>query len=301
MVLARAVDDRLHLLYRKGQLRGRLLSGLGQEAIPVGVALATRATDPICPLHRDLGAHLVRGTTVETVLLHYLGRATGPSGGRDGDLHMGEWSRRVFPMVSHLPDSWPVAVGFGLAAKLRGGPEVTVAFCGDGATSTGAWHESMNMASVFQTPNVFVVENNGYAYTTPTTRQYRAAGLAERAAGYGMQGVRVDGNDALAVYRAAVAAVDTARRGGGPTLIEAVTMRMRGHAAHDDGSYVPPAVLRHWQARDPIDLLAGRIGVTAEERAETERSARSLVESALVAAEAAPKPEPETVPRGVYA
>ena len=300
MILARAVDDRLHTLYRQGRLRGRLLSGRGQEAIPVGVALATRPTDPLCPVHRDLGAHLVRGTSVETVLLHYLGRAAGPSGGRDGDLHMGEWSRRIFPMVSHLPDSWPVAVGFGMAAQLTGNADVTVAFCGDGATSTGAWHESLNFAAVFSTPNVFVVENNGYAYSTPTSRQFRGT-LVQRAAAYGIPGVQIDGNDAEAVYAVSLEAVERARRGGGPTLIEAVTMRMRGHAIHDDAAYVPAEVVDRWATRDPLDLLAERLQLSAADLARQRDRAAQQVEEALAAAEAAPGPDPATLEAGVYA
>jgi TPP-dependent pyruvate/acetoin dehydrogenase alpha subunit len=266
MVLARTVDERLHALYRQGRLRGRLLSGRGQEAIPVAVTLATRPDDPLCPVHRDLGAHLVRGTTVETILLHYLGRSAGPSMGRDGDLHMGEWGRRIFPMVSHLPDSWPVATGFGLAASLRGDPDVTVAFCGDGATPAGAWHESLNFAAVFNTPNVFVVENNGYAYSTPTKRQYRVGRIVDRAAAYGITGIRVDGNDAPAVYLAAVEAVRRARAGSGPTLIEAVTMRMEGHAVHDDAGYVPEGLLDRWRAHDPIVRLETELGLSDDER-----------------------------------
>jgi TPP-dependent pyruvate/acetoin dehydrogenase alpha subunit len=300
MVLARAVDDRLHLLYRQGRLRGRLLSGRGQEAIPVGVALAARPDDPLCPLHRDLGAHLVRGTTVETILLHYLGKATGPSQGRDGDVHMGEWNRRVFPMVSHLPDSWPVAAGLGLASALRGDGHVTIAFCGDGATSTGAWHETLNFAAVFNTPNVFVVENNGWAYSTPVHRQHRAPSLAARAAAYGLPGMEIDGNDAIAVHEAAGAAIDHARAGGGPTLIEAVTMRMRGHAGHDNADYVPRQLLEEWQARDPIDRLAARLGLDGAEQAAVWANARATVEAALAAALAAPDPSPATLTDGVY-
>jgi hypothetical protein len=157
---------------------------------------------------------------------------------------MGEWSRRVFPMVSHLPDSWPVAAGLGLASALRGDSHVTIAFCGDGATSTGAWHETLNFAAVFNTPNAFVVENNGWAYSTPVHRQHRAPSLAARAAAYGLPGIHIDGNDAIAVHEAAGAAIDHARAGGGPTLIETVTMRMRDHAGHDNADYVPPAAAR---------------------------------------------------------
>jgi pyruvate dehydrogenase E1 component alpha subunit len=145
MCRSRALEDRLHALYRQGRLHGRLLSGRGQEAIPVGAALALEPDDRVAPLHRDLGVHLVRGTTYRTILLHYFGKAAGPARGRDGDIHFGEWGRGVFPMVSHLPDSFPVALGFALAARLRGWSRVALAICGDGATSTGLWHETLNM------------------------------------------------------------------------------------------------------------------------------------------------------------
>jgi TPP-dependent pyruvate/acetoin dehydrogenase alpha subunit len=304
MILSRAIEDRLHALYRQGRLRGRLVSGRGQEAIPVGVTLATDPGDVVCPLHRDLAAHLVRGTSPETVLLHYLGRRTGPSGGRDGDIHFGEWSRNVFPMVSHLPDSWPVAAGMGLAASLRDERDVVVAFCGEGATSTGTWHEVMNFAAVFQTPNVFVVENNRYAYSTPTSRQYRVERIADRAAAYGMPGESVDGNDAVAVLAAARRAVTRARSGGGPTLIEAHTMRMDGHAVHDGAEYVPQAELDEWRARDPIRLLTDELesaGASPASISQLRDEVHRAVETAVESAEAAPLPEARSVLDGVYA
>lgn len=304
MILSRAIEDRLHALYRQGRLRGRLVSGRGQEAIPVGVTLATDPADVVCPLHRDLAAHLVRGTSAETILLHYLGRSDGPSGGRDGDIHFGEWARNVFPMVSHLPDSWPVAAGMGLAASLRDEGGVVVAFCGDGATSTGAWHETMNFAAVFQTPNVFVVENNRYAYSTPTSRQYRVERIVDRASAYGMPGEAVDGNDAVAVLAAARRAVTRARSGGGPTLIEAHTMRVDGHAVHDGAEYVPQAELDAWRGRDPIRLLSDEllIGGDAPARiAGLQEDAHRAVEAAVESALRASLPEARSVLDGVYA
>jgi TPP-dependent pyruvate/acetoin dehydrogenase alpha subunit len=304
MIVSRAIEDRLRILYLQNRLRGRLVSGRGQEAIPVGVTMATGAADCVCPVHRDLGAHLVRGTTPRAILSHYLGRASGPSGGRDGDLHVGEWSRGVFPMVSHLPDSWPVAGGIALAATLRGEPRVVVAFCGDGATSTGAWHEALNFASVFQTPNVFVVENNHYAYSTPTSRQCRVARIADRAAAYGLPGVRVDGNDAIAVHAAARHAVAHARDGGGPFLIEAVTMRMDGHAVHDAAAYVPKELLEEWRVRDPIARLSGELTANGLGQADVDAmrdEAERAVDAALEAAESAPLPEARSLEDRVFA
>lgn len=304
MVLSRAVEDRLRALYQQGRLRGRLISGRGQEAIPVGACLPLLDGDVVAPVHRDLGAHLVRGTKVLDVLRHYLGRATSLSGGRDGDVHMGDWRRGVFPMVSHLPDSWPVAAGIAHAFRLRRQPQVAMAFAGDGATSAGAWHEAVNYASVFDLPVVFVIENNQYAYSTPGRRQYRVARLVDRAAAYGLPGVRVDGNDALAVYDAVALAVTDARAGQGPRLIEAETFRVDGHAIHDDAGYVPAALREAWVARDPLTGLAKRLraaGVTDAEITGLAEYAETEVTTALRQAEAEPLPDPATVADKVYA
>ena len=304
MVLSRVLEERLLALYRQGRIRGRLLTGRGQEAIPAGAALAVRPDDVMCIMHRDMAAHLARGTTPETVLLHYFGKATGPSRGRDGDIHFAEWSRNNFPMVSHLPDSLPVAVGIAMASRLRDEGIAVVAFCGEGSTSTGAWHESINFAAVFEAPAVFIVENNQYAYSTPVERQYRASALVDRGPGYGIPAVAVDGNDALAVHCVVGEAVERARLGGGPTLIEAHTMRMDGHAVHDDAAYVPDALLEEWRRRDPIDGLAHELrgrGVGEMRLQEDWRTARDTVEIAVDRAWDAPDPAGDDVSDGVFA
>jgi pyruvate dehydrogenase E1 component alpha subunit len=304
MVLSRVLEERLLALYRQGRIRGRLLTGRGQEAIPAGAALAVRPDDVMCIMHRDMAAHLARGTTPETVLLHYFGKATGPSRGRDGDIHFAEWSRNNFPMVSHLPDSLPVAVGIAMASRLREEGIVVVAFCGEGSTSTGAWHESLNFAAVFEAPAVFIVENNQYAYSTPVERQYRARALVDRGPGYGIPAVAVDGNDALAVHCVVGEAVGRARLGGGPTMIEAHTMRMDGHAVHDDASYVPDTLLEEWRRRDPIDSLAHELrgrGVGEMRLQEDWLAARDAVEIAVNRAWDAPDPTADDVAGGVFA
>jgi TPP-dependent pyruvate/acetoin dehydrogenase alpha subunit len=300
MVLSRAIEDRLHRLHAHGVLRGRLISGRGQEAIPVGATSALLEGDVVAPVHRDLGAHLVRGTTPLTVFRHYLGRATSPSGGHDGDIHMGEWERGVFPMVSHLPDSWPVMCGVALARRLAHDDGVALAFCGDGATSTGTWHESVNFAAVFDLPLVLVVENNRYAYSTPTERQFRVRHLVDRAAAYGIEGIRVDGNDVDAVRDAAAWAVDRARRGEGPTLIEADTMRIDGHAVHDGADYVPADLVAEWRSKDPIDRTHERLvaaGVDPDDlvviRAAQAQIVADALELALTEPEAVPGDGPE--------
>ncbi len=299
MVLSRVLEDRLDALWKQGRIRGRLLTGRGQEAIPTGVALAVRPEDFLCIMHRDMAAHLIRGTTPETVLLSYFGKATGPSGGRDGDIHFAEWSRNNFPMVSHLPDSFPVALGLAFTSKLRGDGLATVALCGEGSTSVGAWHETLNFASVFQLPAVFVIENNQYAYSTPTARQFRGR-LVDRALGYGMEGVEVDGNDALAIHDVIAGAVAQARAGGGPTLVEAHTMRMDGHAGHDDAAYVPRPLLDDWRQRDPIVRLSGRfeeLDLAPAPLEEHWSAAQKQVEEAVERAWGAPDPVPDDLLR----
>jgi TPP-dependent pyruvate/acetoin dehydrogenase alpha subunit len=305
MVLSRAIENKLNNLFLQGRVGGRLISGRGQEAIPVGAATRTGAGDVICPAHRDLGAHLARGTTPHEVFLQYLWRADGPSRGRDGDVHFGVWSKGVLPMISHLPDSWPIAVGLALAKQREGTGGVVLAFCGDGATSTGTWHESVNFASVWQVPIVFVVENNQYAYSTPNALQFRVATLAERAVAYGIPGLRVDGNDVVAVHEVVGEAVAAARAGAGPTLVEAVTMRMDGHAIHDPARYVPRELLEHWRRRDPIELFARRLasaGVLAPAGLdEMRRVAEREVDDAYELAQLSPDPDPAQLEQGVYA
>ncbi|HJR26767.1 MAG TPA: thiamine pyrophosphate-dependent dehydrogenase E1 component subunit alpha [Acidimicrobiales bacterium] len=304
MVLSRAFEDRLRKLFTSGGLRGRLVTGHGQEAIPIGSAMALGPRDCLAPLHRDLGAHFVRGTQPVALLRQYLGRVTSPSRGRDGDVHVGEWERGVFPMVSHLPDSWPVMGGVALAMALEGEGRVAMAYCGDGATSTGTWHESVNFAAVERLPIVYIVEDNQYAYSTPTEKQYRVERISDRAAGYGIAGTTVDGNDVEAVFDACREAVDRARAGEGPTLVECVTMRMEGHAIHDDASYVPPEVLEEWRSRDPLDRLEARLladGVTRRELDEVRDAARAEVLAALEIAQSEPMPDGGDVELGVYA
>jgi pyruvate dehydrogenase E1 component alpha subunit len=304
MALSRTVEDRLRSAYTQGRLRGRFLSGRGQEAIPTGAVLSVGPDDHLAPVHRDLAAHLIRGTTPLTIFRHYLGRGTGPSRGRDGDLHMGEWSRRVFPMVSHLPDSWPVMAGVALAAKLRGEPTIAMAFCGDGATSTGTWHETVNFAAVQRLPLVLVVEDNQYAYSTPRAAQFRCASIVDRAQGYGIDGFEVDGNDVIAVHTVVTKAADAARAGDGPVLVVASTMRMEGHAFHDAAGYVPEPLVATWAARDPLQLAADGLRANGWDDARfaaLHDAQTAAVREAWAEAEGDPLPDAADVDRDVYA
>src|SRR5262249_46889008 len=187
------------------------------------------------------------------ILANYVGRVDGPSGGRDGNVHFGEVERGQVTIVSHLPAMLPVAVGCALAFRIRSEPRVAVAWFGDGSSARGDAHEAMNLAAVRNLPVVFVCDNNQWAYSTPTHLEYACEQLADRAAAYGFEGVVVDGTDVLGVYREAQRAIERARGGGGPTLVESVTLRMEGHAVHDDASYVPEQMFTAWAASDPVE------------------------------------------------
>ena len=237
---------------------GSFYDGCGQEAISVGSSFALAPEDRMCILHRDLGAHFVRGLTPDRYLANYMGRSGGVTGGKDGNMHFGDPSLGCIGMVSMLPDMALVAMGMALAFKVRSEKRVAMTYFGEGSTANGQWHEAMNMAGVQRLPIVFILENNGFAYSTPNELEF-AVDPVERARTYGFPGVAVDGNDVEAVFEASRVAVERAREGGGPTLIECRTMRMHGHGAHDDMSYVPEGLHDEWAKRDPIELYAQRL------------------------------------------
>jgi pyruvate dehydrogenase E1 component alpha subunit len=300
MLLMRAIEARALTLYRQGKVPGSFYDGFGQEAVSVGSAFATAAADRLCILHRDLGAHLVRGVEPSRILAQYMGRASGVTRGRDGNVHFGDPALGCVPMVSMLPDMMLVATGMAMAFKLRREPRVALTFFGDGSTSRGDFHEAMNWAGVQRLPVVFVLENNQYAYSTPLEKQF-AVDPVERARVYGFPGVTVDGNDVEAVFEAVRVARERALAGEGPTLIEAVTMRMHGHAAHDDMRYVPPEQLAAWAERDPIERQERRVAALGVDVAELRAAVEAEVEAAAVEALAAPMPDPAGAAHGVFA
>ena len=224
----------------------------------VGAAFTLGPRDRMCILHRDLGAHFVRGVTPDRYLANYMGREGGVTGGKDGNMHFGDRELGCVGMVSMLPDMAQVATGMALSFKMRSEPRVAMTFFGEGSTANGQWHEAMNFAGIHRLPVVFVLENNQFAYSTPTDLEF-AVDPVQRAKSYGFPGVSVDGNDVEAVFEVARVAADRAREGEGPTLIECHTMRMHGHGAHDDMSYVPDEMLAEWSQRDPIELYGERL------------------------------------------
>ena len=305
MVMTRAVEDRMVSMYRSGDLLGSLYTGHWHEAISVGTASALRQDDFLAPIHRDLGAHLWRGMDPAQVMASFMGKATSPTGGRDGTLHYGRLDLNIYNLPSHIPDNYPVALGFAFAFQYRDQDGVSLAYCGDGSTSEGNFHESLNIAAAMKLPAIFVVENNQYAYSTPVRMQSAVKEYAVKAQAYGMPGVTVDGTDVLAVYDATSEAVARARAGEGPSLIEGVTMRMHGHAEHDPADYVPREMLEEWQKRDPVALFENVLlehGIIDEETAsKTREAARQKAIEARKKALADPLPDPATVEQGVYA
>ena len=303
--LNRSLEERLVLLYRQGRIVGGLYRSLGQEATSVGSAFALEKGDVLGPLIRNLGSVLVMGYSAREILTQHMGRATSPSGGKEGNLHFGRPERGVVSSISMLGALVPVMAGIALAARMQRRRTVAMTYIGDGGTSTGAFHEGLNFAAVQKLPLVVIAENNGWAYSTPFRKQTAARSLADRAAAYGMPGETVDGNDVLAVYEAASVAVERARNGGGPTLLEARTYRMKGHAEHDGQAYVPREELEEWGRRDPIERYAASLlasgEVAAADLAAIDRRIAEELDRDVAFAERCPHPAPADTAADVYA
>jgi TPP-dependent pyruvate/acetoin dehydrogenase alpha subunit len=304
--LCRYFDERMETLYRQGKLPGAIYSGRGQEGTHVGVAYALRPEDSLFPTHRDLSAQLVKGLDLKRVMATFWGRIDGYTRGRDGNSHVGDWSgAHTFAAISHLPIAYPVACGAALAYKRRGELRVAMAICGDGATSNGRWHESLNVSAVYQLPVVWIVNNNLWAYSTPNELEFPVGSIADRAGAYSMPGVRIDAQDVLDVYEAAHSAVERARNGDGPSLIECVSLRWRGHAGHDPAKYVPKAMLDEYMTfKDPVkrfqELLL-REGVVDDERVkQLEERIKREFDEGYEFAQSSPLPDPGDVTKGLW-
>jgi TPP-dependent pyruvate/acetoin dehydrogenase alpha subunit len=304
MRLNRRVDEQLSTLYRQGKVVGGVYSSLGQEAISVAAAYALQPQDFLGGMIRNVGAMLVRGFRPRDVFMQYMARIGGPTAGRDANTHFGDLQRGVVAPISMLGELVPVLAGIGLAAKIRGEKRVALTFVGDGAMSTTPVHEGLNFAAVKKLPLVLIVENNGWAYSTPVSKQAAIYHLASRAKAYGIPSRTIEGNLALKVYEATSEAAEWARRGRGPTLIECKTMRMKGHAEHDDARYVPREQLVSWQNLDPIMLFKRVVRrkkmMTKEEWLAIDERVEQEVREDLKVAEASPFPPPEGAARPVY-
>ncbi len=309
--LTRTLEEKLETLFRQSKVVGGLFRSLGQEGESVASAYALRRRedgtgDMLSPLIRNLGSMLVMGARPEEVLRQYMAKGDSPARGKELNIHFTDYRRGFIGQISPLGDLVPVMAGVTLTFRQRREDRVGMVYIGDGATSTGAFHEGINFAAVQRCPLVVVVESNGWAYTTPTRLQTAAKSFVDKAPGYGIAAEQVDGNDMLAVYGAARRAVDRARAGEGVTLLEVVTYRRRGHAQHDNQSYVDPAEIERWAStNDPIDRyvasLTGSGWATAEELAGIDAQVDAELEEMIPAADAAPLPVPEETLDDVYA
>jgi pyruvate dehydrogenase E1 component alpha subunit/2-oxoisovalerate dehydrogenase E1 component alpha subunit len=286
---------------------GGLFRSLGQEADAVGSAFALDRSrgDVLSPLIRNLGSMLVQGAEPVEILRQYMAKGDSPTRGRELNIHFGDLVRGFVGQISHLGDMVPVMAGVTLTFKLRGEPRVGLVYVGDGATSSGSFHEGINFAAVQRCPLVVIVENNGYAYSTPLDRQTAAAQLMDKAIGYGIPGVRADGNDVLAVYDVTREAVDRARSGGGVTLIELMTYRRKGHAEHDNQSYVPEGEIAWWaEHNDPVTryerYLTEKNILTTDALADITAEIKQFLNAEAEWAESQPEPSPESAAFDVF-
>ena len=310
--LARDVEERLVILFRQSKVIGGLYRSLGQEGESVATAYALERRDAVLPLIRNMGALMTVGVRPLEIFRQYMAKGTSNSRGRDLNIHIVHLPAPdadepvIVGPISMLGDSIPVAAGIAMGAGMIGKPRVAMAWIGDGATSTGAFHEGLNFAAVQKIPLVVVAEDNKYAYSTPIEKQMAIKRIDERASAYGIPHELVDGNDMLAVYDVAKRMVDNARAGGGAQLIGVDTMRMQGHAQHDDARYVPKAVLDEWAAKDPLErfkkaLIEERKAASEKDFADIDKMTKEYAAKEADLAVDEPMPDPASVARGVYA
>jgi TPP-dependent pyruvate/acetoin dehydrogenase alpha subunit len=305
MVLTREFENSILTLYRQGKIVGGAYTGYGNEATSVGTAYALEKHDYLFPMHRDIGAHFAKGQNPKQLYLQHLARRNSLTRGRDGTGHYADPALRIYGNISHLGAMIPVACGVSLASKMRHENAVVLTYIGDGGSNTGDFHEALAMASVMKLPLVLIIENNQYAYSTPISKQYSCEKLSNRSIGYNIPGVTIDGTDIITVYRETKKAIERARIGKGPSLIESVTMRLHGHSAHDDAAYVPKELYEAWQNRDPINQFAQKLTfltILTNERDRTMRRAISdILSKAAEEALSDPYPDGPEVAQGVFA
>jgi pyruvate dehydrogenase E1 component alpha subunit len=303
--LIRAFDERLSILVRQGKVRSGVYTGIGQEAIIVGTCFGLRKEDFVCPLHRDLGAFLMKGVEPRVMMSQMLGKADGLSKGRDSALHSGVNELGIFGNTSMLGSNLPVACGLALTFQMEQIDNVVIAYFGEGASNVGDFHEALNFAGVHRLPIVFVCENNQYAYSVPVEKALAIDDVADRAESYGFDGVAINGNDVLAVYQTTQGALRRARGGDGPTLIECKTYRWHGHSEHDKAFYRTEEELAMWKSRDPIPTfttyLQGLRVLDETKTADIEQRVKKTIDEALELATNAPDPVPEEAATDLYA
>jgi len=305
MLLDRMVEDTMTKLFRQNKIVGGLYASLGQEAISVGTAYALEKRDWVAPMIRNIGGLLVKGVRPRDIFTQHMAKYTSPTKGKDGTSHFGDLKDlHIVSPISMLGDLIPVMTGVAMAGRYLGQNIVALTWIGDGGTSTGAFHEGVNLAAQQRAPLVLVIENNQWAYSTPVARQVPITDLADRAKAYGVRAFIVDGNDVEAVFTTARESVALCRAGDGPVIIEAKTMRMRGHAQHDAADYVPKEMFEFWKKRDPIDTYEKKLAdagvLTEKKKAEILAGINALIEEDRAFAEASPFPPPELADSDIY-
>jgi TPP-dependent pyruvate/acetoin dehydrogenase alpha subunit len=305
MQLNRQLEERMVRLFRQNKIVGGLYSSLGQEGVSVGTCYALEKKDWIAPMIRNIGALLVKGVPPRDIFTQHMAKYTSPTQGKDGTSHFGDLKvRHIVSPISMLGDLIPVMTGVAMAGRYLGQKIVALTWIGDGGSSTGAFHEGLNLAAQQRAPFVLIVETNQWAYSTPVSRQVPVKNLADRAVAYGIRSWIVDGNDVVAVYNTTKEAVNECRAGRGPALIEVKTMRMRGHAQHDPAEYVPQQMFEYWKARDPIALYEKYLTENKIWDAKTKAEIDARIERELDVeqkfAEESPMPPAELAEEGVY-
>jgi len=305
MYVIRFFEEMVDDLFARGLVHGTMHLSVGQEASAVGSISALNRHDYILSTHRGHGHCIAKGADLNLMMAEFLGKETGYCRGRGGSMHIADMEGRNLGANGVVGGGIPLAVGVGLTLQMRRTDEIVMGFFGDGAANQGSFHEALNMAAIWSLPVVYVCENNQYGMSMSTTRAFKIEHIAQRAASYGMPGVTVDGNDVLAVYDAASEAVSRARAGDGPTLVECLTYRWKGHSKSDQELYRTKEEIETWKNRDPIrrfrGLLVDEGVISREEDAEIEEAATRIIDEALEFAQASPEPALDTILEGVYA
>ncbi len=304
MIQSREFDLAMQRLNRQGKAFGGVYSQKGNEATAVGSAFALGPKDILFPMHRDIGSHFVFKAETKQLMLNHLAKEGSQMRGTDGTGHYADVEKRIYGNVSHLGAMIPVAAGFVLASKMRNEPIVAMTYIGDGGAQTGEFHEGVNFAAVQNLPLVIIIENNQYAYSSPNSIEFAADKLSDRAIGYGCYGTTIDGTDIELVYEECKKAVEQARKDGIPALVETITMRMRGHAEHDDAGYVPKEIFEYWEKRDPIkryeEFLFSQGIYTQSEVDEIKKSVSKEMKDAIDYALEIPYPNAEEGRKSVF-
>jgi len=305
MLLIRRFEERCNALFLQGRIPSTLHLYIGQEAVATGVCAVLRRDDWVVGTHRPHGHALAKGVSARVIMAELMAKATGCCRGKGGSMHVGDVREGVFPAIAIVGAGLPIAAGAALSAKMRGSGQVAVAFHGEGAANEGDWHETLNMAAIWKLPVIFVCENNLYGASTHFTRAFAVAHVADRAPAYGMPGEVVDGNDVEAVREATLRAVERARRGEGPTLLECLTYRQCGHSRSDACDYRPDDEEASWKEHDPLTVAAGRLRAAPWAQGEADLAAveaavAAEIDDSIAFAEASPAPDPADLERDVF-